>query len=345
MRAVVFYQHGGPEVLQYREDIPVPAPGPDDVLVRVRYAALNRMDDFVRTGWRGLDLQMPHILGADFVGTIAGTGANVTGWTVGQRVIANPTLWCGVCPYCRSGRDHQCDHFAILGEHVPGAFAEFVRVPARNLMAVPDDYPDDRAAAAPLVAVTAWHMLISSGKLRAGETVLVVGAGGGVNSMAIQIACLAGAIVYAIAGDAEKARRACELGAERAVDRQAEPNWSNAVWTLTGKRGVNVVVDNVGEATWASSLRSAAKGGRLLCVGGSSGYTASTPVNLIFGRHLSIVGSTMGTQAEFETVMRLIWARKLEPIVDAVYPLAEYPAALAYMLAGESFGKILLKVG
>jgi NADPH:quinone reductase-like Zn-dependent oxidoreductase len=344
MRAVVFYQHGGPEVLQYREDILVPVPGPDDVLVKVSYAALNRLDDFVRTGWRGLDLRMPHILGADFVGTIAATGVNVTGWTTGQRVVANPTLWCGVCPYCRSGRDHQCDRFAILGEHVPGAFAEFVRVPARNLVAVPDDYPDELAAAAPLVAVTAWHLLIGLGNLRAGETVLVVGAGGGVNSMAIQISRLAGATVYVIAGDAEKAHRACELGAERAVDRHAEPNWSKAVWTLTGKRGVDAVVDNVGEATWVSSLRSLAKGGRLLCVGGSSGYSASTPVNLMFGRHLSILGSTMGTQAEFETVMRLIWARTLEPIVDAVFPLAEYPAALARMLAGEGFGKILLKI-
>jgi NADPH:quinone reductase-like Zn-dependent oxidoreductase len=344
MRAVVFYQHGGPEVLQYREDIPTPEPGPDEVLVRVHYAALNRLDDFVRTGWRGLDLAMPHIPGADFAGTIVQTGAQATGWTPGQRVVANPTLWCGHCPACRAGRNHQCDNFAILGEHAPGAFAEFVRVPARNLVAIPAGYPDDLAAAAPLVSVTAWHMLINGGGLRAGETVLVVGAGGGVNSMAIQIARLAGAAVYVVAGDAEKGRQACALGAAQFVDRQAEPNWGKAVWNLSGRRGMDVVVDNVGEATWAASLRSLTKGGRLLCVGGSSGYNAVTPVNLIFGRQLSIIGSTMGTQAEFETVMGLVWAGQLKPVVDEILPLAEYPAALARMLDGRGFGKILLKV-
>ena len=344
MRAIVFYEHGGPEVLQYRDDIAVPQPRPDEALIKVRYAALNRLDDFVRTGWRGLELSKPHTMGSDFSGSIAGLGADVTGWQIGQRVVANPTLWCGDCPYCRAGRDNQCDHFAILGEHAPGAYAEFVRVPARNLVAIPGDYPDDLAAAAPLVAVTAWHMLIGAGQLRAGEKVLVVGAGGGVNSIALQIAHLAGATVYAIASDHEKARRACELGAERAIDRQGEPNWSKAVWQLTDKRGVDVVVDNVGEATWSSSLRSLAKGGRLLCVGGSSGYNATTPVNLIFGRDLSVIGSTMGTQAEFETVMSQVWAGRLKPIVDQVFALADYPAALGRMLAGDSFGKILLKV-
>ncbi len=344
MRAVVFFEHGGPDVLRYRDDIPVPEPRPDEALVQVHYAALNRLDDFVRVGWRGLDLAMPHILGADFAGTIADVGAEVTGWRVGQRVVANPTLWCGKCPACRAGRNHQCDTFAILGEHAPGAFAEFVRVPARNLVAIPDDYPDEQAAAAPLVSVTAWHMLIGAGQLRAGETVLVIGAGGGVNSMAIQIARLAGATVYVVAAGAEKGRKACDLGASQFVDRQAEPNWGKAVWNLSGRRGMDVVVDNVGEATWAASLRSLAKGGRLLCVGGSSGYNAVTPVNLIFGRHLSIIGSTMGTQAEFETVMGQVFTGHLKPVVDEVFPLADYPAALARMLAGDAFGKILLRV-
>jgi NADPH:quinone reductase-like Zn-dependent oxidoreductase len=345
MRAIVFFEHGGPEVLQYHEDIAVPEPRADEVLVKVRYAALNRLDNFVRAGWRGLELAKPHVLGADFSGTIASLGADVVDWKIGQRVVANPTLWCGVCPYCRAGRDNQCDRFAILGEHAPGTFAEFVRVPARNLVAIPGDYPDELAAAAPLVAVTAWHMLIGAGQLRAGEKVLVVGAGGGVNSMALQIAQLAGATVYAVAGNGEKARRACELGAERAVDRQAEPDWSKAIWQFTGKRGVDVVVDNVGEATWASSLRVLAKGGRLLCVGASSGYNVPTTANMIFGRHLSIIGSTMGTQAEFAAVMGQVWAGRLKPVVDQVYPLAEYPAALARMLAGDNFGKILLEIG
>ena len=344
MRAIVFYRHGGPDVLEYREDIPIPDPGPGEVRVQVRYAALNRLDDFVRTGWRGLDLAFPHILGADFSGTIAALGPGVTGWAEGQRVVANPTIWCGVCPACVAGQHNRCDRFAILGEHVPGAYAEYVTVPARNLVAIPDDTPDDLAAAAPLVSVTAWHMLITAGHLRPGETVLVVGAGGGVNTAAIQIAKLAGATVFVVAANAEKAARAREIGADWAVDRSAEPNWGKAVWAATGRRGVDVVVDNVGAATWGASLRSLAKGGRLLTVGGTSGYEAMTPVNLLFAKHLSIIGSTMGTQADFEAVMAQVWAGKLKPVVDRIFPLADYPAALARMMSGEGFGKILVQV-
>jgi NADPH:quinone reductase-like Zn-dependent oxidoreductase len=208
MRAIVFYQHGGPEVLRYCENIPTPQPGPGEVLVRVYYAALNRLDDFVRTGWRGLELAFPHILGADFSGEITGLGEGVHGWAVGQRVVANPTLWCGICPACVAGRHNRCDRFAILGEHLPGAYAEYVVVPARNLAAIPDGYNDELAAAAPLVNVTAWHMLVTVGNVRPGETVLVVGAGGGVNTAALQIAKCAGATVFAIASNAEKAARA-----------------------------------------------------------------------------------------------------------------------------------------
>lgn len=344
MRAVVFYQHGGPEVLQYRDDIPAPQPGPGEVLIAVRFAALNRLDNFVRIGWKGLDLAFPHILGADFSGTIAALGAGVTGWAVGQRVVANPTLWCGVCPQCVAGWHNRCDRFAILGEHAPGAYAEFVRVPARNLVAIPDGCPDDLAAAAPLVSVTAWHMLLVAGHLRAGESVLVVGAGGGVNSAAIQIARLAGATVGVVAANAEKAAKARALGADWTVDRAAEPNWSKAVYAATGKRGADIVVDNVGAATWGSSLRCLARGGRLLTVGGTTGYEAAAPVNLLFGKHLSIIGSTMGTQTDFEAVMAQVWAGKIRPAVDSVFPLAEYPAALARMMAGEGFGKILVQV-
>lgn len=344
MRAIVFDRHGGPEVLTYREDIPTPHPGPGEVLVAVKYAALNRLDNFVRIGWKGLDLAFPHILGSDFSGTIAEPGVGVTGWAVGQRVVANPTLWCGRCAQCVAGWHNRCDSFAILGEHVRGAYAEYVVVPARNLVAIPDGYPDDLAAAAPLVSVTAWHMLITAGRLRAGESVLVVGAGGGVNSAAIQIAALAGATVGVVAANAEKAAKARALGAAWTVDRAAEPNWSKAVYALTGRRGVDVVVDNVGAATWGNSLRCLARGGRLLTVGGTTGYEATVPVNLMFGKHLSVIGSTMGTQADFEAVMAQVFAGRLKPVVDSVYPLAHYGDALARLLAGEAFGKILVQV-
>lgn len=344
MRAVVFFQHGGPEVLQYREDIPAPEPEAGEVLIRVQYAALNRLDDFVRTGWRGLNLDFPHILGSDFSGTIATLGSGVTGWSIGQKVVANPTLWYGHCAFCIAGRQNQCEHFAILGEHVPGAYAEYVRVPAKNLDAIPAGFPLDQAAAMPLVGVTAWHMLVVRGNVRPGETVLIVGSGGGVNSLAIQIAKLAGATVLAVAGNAAKAENARELGADWTVDREQTPDWGKAIWARTGRQGVDVVVDNVGEATWTASLRSLARGGRLLTVGGTTGYNGPTPINLLFGRHLSIIGSTMGTQADFEAVMAQVWAGKLRPIVDEIFPLAQYPQALERMLNGQGFGKIMLSI-
>ncbi|MBK6429690.1 MAG: zinc-binding dehydrogenase [Anaerolineae bacterium] len=345
MKAVVFYEHGGPEVLQYREDIPVPEIGADDVLVKVRYAALNRLDNFVRRGWAGLQLKMPHILGSDGAGTLAALGERVSGWQIGQRVTYNPTLWCGKCAYCVAGEHPYCDEFAMLGEHAPGNYAEYVRVPARNLLAVPDDADLLAAAAAPVVFVTAWRMLFTKGNLQAGESVLIVGAGGGVNTAAVQLAKFAGATVFVIAGDAAKAEAALALGADWAIDRSVQPNWGKAVWARTNRRGVNVVVDNVGEPTWLNSLRSLGAGGRLLTVGGTAGYNAVTPINLVFARQLHIIGSTMGSQADFNKVMTLIFAGKIKVAVDEVFPLQAYPAALARMMTDQHFGKLVVEIG
>lgn len=345
MKAVVFYEHGGSEVLQYREDIPVPEIGADDVLVKVRYAALNRLDNFVRRGWAGLQLKMPHILGSDGAGTLAALGERVSGWQIGQRVTYNPTLWCGKCAYCVAGEHPYCDEFAMLGEHAPGNYAEYVRVPARNLLAVPDDADLLAAAAAPVVFVTAWRMLFTKGNLQAGESVLIVGAGGGVNTAAVQLAKFAGATVFVIAGDAAKAEAALALGADWAIDRSVQPNWGKAVWARTNRRGVNVVVDNVGEPTWLNSLRSLGAGGRLLTVGGTAGYNAVTPINLVFARQLHIIGSTMGSQADFNKVMTLIFAGKIKVAVDEVFPLQAYPAALARMMTDQHFGKLVVEIG
>ena len=345
MKAVVFYEHGGPEVLQYREDIPVPEIGADDVLVKVRYAALNRLDNFVRRGWAGLQLKMPHILGSDGAGTLAALGERVSGWQIGQRVTYNPTLWCGKCTYCVAGEHPYCDEFAMLGEHAPGNYAEYVRVPARNLLAVPDDADLLAAAAAPVVFVTAWRMLFTKGNLQAGESVLIVGAGGGVNTAAVQLAKFAGATVFVIAGDAAKAEAALALGADWAIDRSAQPNWGKAVWARTNRRGVNVVVDNVGEPTWPNTRRSLGAGGRLLTVGGTAGYNAVTPINLVFARQLHIIGSTMGSQADFNKVMTLIFAGKIKVAVDEVFPLQAYPAEPARMMTRQNFGKVVVGVG
>jgi NADPH:quinone reductase-like Zn-dependent oxidoreductase len=344
MRAVAFSAHS-PSLDAYTvADVPTPEIGPDEVLVRVHYAAINRLDNFVRVGWKGLTLDFPHIPCSDFSGEIAETGAGVSEWEPGARVTANPLIWCGRCRACLRGEQNRCAHGDILGEGVRGACAEFVKIPAANLVRVPDGYDMRRAAAASLVYSTAWHSLIVAGALRPAERVLVVGAGGGVNTASIQIAKYAGAQVYVIAGNAEKARHALEMGADWAHDRSADPNWPRAVYAATGREGIDAVVDNVGQATWALSLRTLRPNGRLLTVGGSSGYEAVVPVNLMFARHLSIVGSTMGTQDEYATVMGLVFAGKLDPLVDSVSEMEEFPRAMARMMANEHFGKLLIRV-
>jgi NADPH:quinone reductase-like Zn-dependent oxidoreductase len=342
MKAIVFYQHGGLDVLQMA-DIPTPAPGPHDVLVKVHYCALNHLDLFVREGWKGLELQMPHVPGADVAGTITAVGAEVTGWEVGRRIVVNGTLSCGRCEYCRRGDDHLCIHHAALGEHVPGGYAEYVTVPAANLLAVPDGFPLAEAAAAGVVFLTAWRMLVGRGQIRAGEDVLVVGAGGGVNSAAIQIAHLAGARVFAVASTAEKGEKARALGADIIIDRSRE-NWSRAVWLQTNKRGVDVVVDNVGAATLFDSIRALAKGGRLVTVGNTSGPKTELDIRYIWTKQISILGSTTGNRDDYARVMSLVFGGKLSAVVDRIMPLAAAREAQSLLESGEQFGKIVLKV-
>ncbi len=344
MRAVIFRQHSPSlDVLEVVDDMPVPEIAPDEVLVRVRMAALNRLDDFVRRGWKGLNLEMPHIPGSDMVGDIAAVGEQVSGWQIGQRVTANPGIWCGHCEFCLRGEHSLCRTFRILGEHVRGVYAEYASVPARNLIAVPAQISDETAAAAPLVFVTAWRMLITRARLQAGESVLVVGSGGGVNSAAIQIAKLAGATVFALAGNEAKASKARELGAAAVFDYH-DAGWSKQLYAATGRRGVDVVVDNVGKATFPLSLRALAKGGRLVTVGATTGPKSNADIRVIFSKQISIIGSTMGSQSEFVRVMNLVWADKLRPVIDRIYPLEAYRQALERMLQGKQIGKVLLRV-
>jgi len=345
MRGIAFRQHDPSlDAYELRDDLPEPTLGAEDVMVRVEYAAINRLDNWVRLGWKGLNLAFPHIPCSDFSGTITAIGARVSGWAIGQRVTANPLMWCGHCRACLRGEHNRCVNWHILGENIRGACAEFVSVPARNLIAIPAGYAMQKAAAASLVYVTAWHSLMVAGNLRASEDVLIVGAGGGVNTASLQIAKLAGAKVYVIASNAEKAQLAQNLGADWTHDRSVDPNWPKAVYTATNRQGIDMVVDNVGQATWPSSLRTLRAGGRLVTVGGTAGYEAVVPVNLMFGKHLSIIGSTMGSQDDYLRVMQLIFAGQLDPIVDSVHPMTNFRPAMERMMANEQFGKILIEI-
>ncbi len=343
MRAVVFDKHGPADVLRYITDATPPEPGPDEVRVRVRAAALNHLDIWVRNGWPGIKLALPHITGADAAGDIDKLGSSVTGWSIGDRVVVDPGLSCGHCEYCRTGRENLCDKFGIKGEDASGTYAEYIVVPARNLLKLPDAVSYAQAAAASLVYLTAWHSLITRGGLRAGESILIVGAGGGVNTASIQIAKLAGARVYVVGSSAAKLQQAKALGADELIDRSVE-DWSKAVFTRTARQGVDVVVDNVGKETLFSSIRAVRRGGRILIVGNTSGPLAEVDLRYVFRKQISIIGSTMAPHRDFVTVMNLVFEGKLSPAISATFPLEQAADAQRALESGDVFGKIVLEI-
>ncbi len=340
MKALYFKEHGELDVIQYG-DVPDSEPGPRQVKVRVRATALNFLDIWVRRGWPGLKLEMPHWCGADVAGEVAELGEGVTNWQVGQRVVADPGVNLFEDEFTARGEDCVSPGYHVLGEHQRGGAAEYIVLPANGLAAMPDevDYPE--AAAPLLVTLTAWRMLIDRAGLRAGESVLVVGSGGGVNSMSIQLAKLAGAFVYAVASNDQKAQLAKELGADVVLDR-SKVDWGKEIYRLTEKRGVDVVVDNVGKATLTASMQAAARGGRIVIVGNTSGPQTEIDIRFIFGKQISLIGSTMGSHQDFRDVMALLWAGKLKPVIDRVMPLSEGRQAYEMMEKGELLGKIVL---
>ena len=341
MKALVFHQHGTLDQVSYT-DVPEPQMKPDDVLVQIKTAALNRLDLWVLEGWSGLNLKLPHIMGSDGAGVITAVGSQVTNFAIGDRVAINPTLSCGRCYSCQTGHDNLCDHFALLGEHVDGFFADYAAVPTRNLLKMPDEAAFEAAAAASLVYVTAWHSLIERGRLQAGESVLIVGAGGGVNTAAIQIAKLAGAgPIYVVGSDDEKLAHAQELGADVLINRHKE-DWGKAVFKATQRRGVDIVVDNVGAATYFASMRSLKKGGRLLTVGNTSGAQFEFDNRYLFSKQISLIGSSMGTIADYERVMGLVFNGRLRPIIDSITPLNDGLTALQRLQQGDVIGKLIL---
>ncbi len=269
MKAAFFRQHGGPEVLEVGE-LPDPRPASGEVVVSVRAAALNHLDLWVRRGLPGLEVAMPHIGGSDISGVIDEVGEGVDGWAPGDQVVVNPGLWCAQCEWCMRGEHSLCERYGIIGEHVAGGFAEKASVPARNLLALPTGYEFERAAAAPLVFQTAWRALMTRASLQPGETVLITGASGGVSTAAVQIAKLAGATVFAVTSGPDNVRRIEELGADLVIDREQE-NFSVRVWRETERRGVDVVLDGVGEAIFDDCLRTLAPLGRLVTYGATTG--------------------------------------------------------------------------
>jgi NADPH:quinone reductase-like Zn-dependent oxidoreductase len=337
MKAAFFSRHGGPEVMEYGEQ-PDPAPKPGEVLVRLRAAALNRVDKWTRDGYPGLKLPLPHILGSDGAGEVAQGGSQ---FQPGARVVINTNIGCGVCEFCVAGQDNLCLRWNLLGETLPGTEAEYVAVPERQLLALPEHVSFEQAAAAALVFQTAWHSLITRGQVRAGETVLVVGAGGGVNTASIQIAKLAGCQVFVVGSDARKLALAESLGADVLIDR-SQVDWGKQVFQLTNRRGVDVVVDNVGGPVLMTSLRAARRGGRILTVGNTAGPKLEFDNRYMFAKHLSLLGSTMSTRAEFATVMGLVFAGRLKPIIDSHFALPDIRAAHQRLEQGDVLGKITL---
>jgi NADPH:quinone reductase-like Zn-dependent oxidoreductase len=342
VKAVVLHQHGGPEVLKY-SDAPEPAIGARDVLVRVRACALNHLDLWVRAGLPNVPIPLPHIPGSDVAGEVAEIGADVTNVRVGQRVLLAPGVTCGKCPACLAGLDNRCRQFTNLGYLIDGGCAEFVGVPEVNCMPYPDNLFFEEAAAVPLVFQTAWHMLIGRAELQPGEDVLIMGAGSGVGTAAIQIAKFFGARVIATAGTDEKLAKGRELGADHLINHKSQ-KIREEVRRITGKRGVDVVFEHVGTATWDDSLASLALSGRLVTCGNTTGYDAKLDLRFLFSRQLSLLGSYMGVKSELHTIMKLVSAGRLKPIVDRIFPLQEAAAAHTYLESGQQFGKVVLNI-
>lgn len=343
MKAAVITGHGGPEVHAIAHDLPIPEPGPGQVRLAIKAAALNRLDLWVRLGWPGLKLAMPHIIGSDGAGVVDAVGPGVTPFKPGDRVCINPTIVEPDSPALMTGLENQ-SRIHILAESVPGVAAEYAVLPARNLLHVPESIGFAEAAAAGLVYLTAWHSLITRGGLRPGERVLIVGAGGGVNSASIQIAKLAGATVFVVGSNAEKCAQAVALGADVIVNRAETPEWSKAIYQLTGRQGVDVVVDNVGADTFNNSIRCTRIGGRILVVGNTSGPFLELDLRQVFARQISIIGSTMGPHQDYVRVMNLVFEGRLKPVIGARLPLAEAARGMDMLANFEIFGKVVLEL-
>ncbi len=341
MKAVIFRQHGGPDVLEYA-DVPEPRIRANEVLVQVKACALNHLDIWARGGLRGIEIPLPHILGNDVAGVVKEAGELVTWVNAGDEVMVQPGVSCGHCEACLSGHDNFCPEYDIIGYRRDGGYAEFIAVPGVNIIPKPAKLSWEEAAALPLVTVTAWHMLVTRANVQPGETVLVHAAGSGVGSIAIQVAKLRGARVITTASTDEKLAHARELGADETVNYTGS-DWPREVRRLTGRKGVDVVVEHTGAATWPGSIATLKHNGRLVTCGATSGYDAQTDLRQVFYRHLNILGSFMGSKAELLEAMKFVEQGRIRAVVDRVLPLSEARQAHELIENRAQFGKIVLR--
>ncbi len=341
MKAVRFHEHGGPEVLKY-EDAPDPVIGPHEVLVRVRACALNHLDVWARQGMPGLKIPLPHISGSDIAGEVAAVGSIVTRIKPGQRVVVSPGISCGQCPHCLSGRDNLCPSYQIIGGYrIDGGYAEYVKLPEVNILPIPDGMAFEAAAAFPLTFLTAWNMLVTLARVRSGDEVLVMGAGSGVGSAAVQIAKLFGARVIATASTDEKLGKAKELGADEGINYTSQDLVAE-VRRLTAKRGVDIIFEHVGGTVFEKLIPILAAGGRLVTCGATAGYLAQMDIRYLFMREVSIVGAHMGSKADLLRIKKELERGRLKPVVDRVFPLKDAAEAQRSMEDRKVFGKLVL---
>jgi len=342
MKAVVIAEHGGLDKVKLAE-VSKPKPVSGEVLIQVKSAALNHLDIWVRKGRPGEKMPMPHILGSDAAGVVGEIADGVVGISVGDEVIINPGLSCRCCEYCARGEHSECASFGILGLSRAGTFAEYAAVPAANIYRKPAYMSFDEAAAIPLVYLTAWRMLMTKAGLKPGQTLLIHGIGGGVALAALQLAKMTGAIVIATSSSDEKLARAGQLGADHTINYKVK-NVAAAVKEITGGRGVDVVLETVGAATWQTDFEVVRRGGKIVICGVTGGPKAETNLQALYWNQVTIMGSTMGSDEDFRAMLSAVSATKLKPVVDSVFPLAEARDAMAKMEAGQQFGKIVLKV-
>lgn len=342
MKALAFTEHGDVSKMAVL-DFPQPEPGPGEALIQIKACAFNHLDIWVREGWPGLKLKLPHIVGSDAAGIVVALGPGVKSVSVGDRVAIDPGLNLYEDEFTARGKHSLSPGYKIRGEHIPGTHTEYLVVSAHSLLPIPDQVSFETAAAAGLVSLTAWRMLIHRAQLKAGESVLVLGAGGGVNGMAIQIAKLAGCTVYATTSTDKKAEQAKAIGADIVLNYQTNPDWSKTIYQLTEKKGVDVVVDNIGSATLSNSIRAVKRGGRVIIVGNTSGPITELDIRFLFTKQISLIGSTMGNHDDYRTVMNLVFQGKIKPIIHTVLPLSQGSEAMALLERGEQFGKVVLK--